>query len=352
MLKIPLLGVLVFACWVSALRLDAGDSPPVILDLCIAHGAQLVQHGKDSIYARIWNAPALAALRAKLDEVAPQVQSTLGFDPFAVMPALISARLRVFAITQAPAHGSEAYPAIVLQVDVGSLAARLFTNVSAKCTAASVPGADEAITLPHDEGQAMLLARFGTVLVAGSASTYLTPQSVPDSTHDFSVTIDLDAIGTTVRNSVDDPAQRAKVDPVLAVLKPFLVIGHADIDVIPDGFHSTFDLQTSLPWMTGFDRSWLGHLPENNYACAGASIDGAALWHGLLEPLLAAVAGSDGKSAADVQAVAPFSPPLHLAYPCPPSPSASLAHRPSTSWSVSRSGCPTTMRRPLVRALL
>lgn len=87
---------LVLGLMVALPRLVAGaDAPSTIMDLTISNGARLIQHFHDSIYFKVWSSPSLAAVRAKLDEVKPQAQEQLGFDPIAVLEGLASARLQV-----------------------------------------------------------------------------------------------------------------------------------------------------------------------------------------------------------------------------------------------------------------
>src|SRR5271154_4987302 len=104
----------------------SADAPPPILDLTISNGTRLIQHFHDSIYFKVWSSPSLAAVRAKLDEIKPQAQEQVGFDPFAVLEGLASARLRVSWEAVPGVPPAESPPEILLQLDLGPQAMVLF----------------------------------------------------------------------------------------------------------------------------------------------------------------------------------------------------------------------------------
>jgi hypothetical protein len=255
------------------------DAPPPMLDLTISNGARLIQHFHDSIYFKVWSSPSLAVVRAKLDEVKTQALEHVGFDPFAALEGLASARLQV----SWEAVPGATTPDIMLQLDLGPQAPVLFHGLIDKLPlpATSIPGADEAIVLPDG---AQVLARFGTVLAVGRKEKVHKPGAVPASEHDISIHLDGAALDSAIR------AQPDAADEVLAILKLVAVPAQADVDFVADGLLITSSLATPLSWLTPVDRAFFGHLPATAYSCSAVGIDGQALWKDLLKPLLAHIA--------------------------------------------------------------
>jgi hypothetical protein len=268
------------------------DSPSPIVDLTISNGARLIQHFHDSIYSKVWSSPSLAAVRAKLDEVKPQAQEQLGFDPFAVLEGLASARLQVSweAIPGVPP--ADAPPEILLQIDLGAQALVLFHGLIDKLPlpATTIAGADEAILLPDG---AHALARFGTVLAVGKKEKVHKPDAVPATEHDVSFHLDGAALATAIRAHVEEPDAKA-ADQILAILKPYAVPIQADFDLVADGMMSTSSVETTVSWLTPVDRSFFGQLPLTVYSCSAFGLDGQALWKDLIKPLLGVIAEKDG----------------------------------------------------------
>ena len=77
------------SCTLAALT-PAADAP-VLAQFTISDGQRLVQHFQASVFGRLWADPAMAPLRARLDEQMPMIEAELGFSPLA-LPVL---RLRV-----------------------------------------------------------------------------------------------------------------------------------------------------------------------------------------------------------------------------------------------------------------
>ena len=275
---------------------NAADANPTIVDVTISDGARLVQHFHDGIYFKLWSSPSLTSVRAKLDEVKPQAQEQLGFDPFAALAGLVSARLQVSFPPPTPgAAPSESEPEVLFQVDLGAQATVLFHGLIDKLPlpAATVAGADETILLP-DGG--MALARYGTVLVVGKKEKLHKPGAVPASTHDLSVHVDGAALGAAVRAHAEEPDAKT-VDKLLVIIKPLLVPIHADFDLVADGMASSGSVETTLSWVIPVERSFLGRLPATAYSCGGIGLDGGALWTTLVKPLLGALSEKDGNPA-------------------------------------------------------
>jgi hypothetical protein len=274
-------------------RLMVGSDAPVpIVDLTISDGIRLIQHFHDSIYFKVWSSPSLAAVRAKLDELKPQAQEQVGFDPFAVLAGLISARLQVSFEAVPGVAPADATPEILLQLDLGPQATVLFHGLIDKLPlpATTVAGADEAILLPDS---AHALARFGTVLAVGKKEKLRKPGAVPASAHDISIHFDGAALATAIRAHVEEPDAKA-ADQILAILKPYAVPGQADFDLVPDGMLSASSLETTVSWLIPVDHAFFGRLPASAYTCAAFGLDGQALWKDLIKPILGVIAEKNG----------------------------------------------------------
>ncbi len=284
---------LLLSLMIAVPRLVAGaDAPAPIVDLTISNGARLLQHFHDSIYFKVWSSPSLAAVRAKFEEVKPQAKEQVGFDPYAALDSLASARLQVSweAVPGVPL--ADAAPEILLQIDLGAQATVVFHGLIDKLPfpATTVAGADEAILLPDG---AQVLARYGTVLAIGKKEKVHKPGAVPVSEHDISIHLDGAALATAIRAHVEAPDAKA-ADRILAILKPYAVPGQADIDLVADGLLTASSLETAFSWLTPVDRAFVGHLPATAYSCSAIGLDGQALWKDLIKPLLGAIAEKDG----------------------------------------------------------
>jgi hypothetical protein len=284
---------LVLSLMVALPRLALGaDAPAPIVDLTISNGARLLQHFHDSIYFKVWSSPSLAAVRAKFEEVKPQAQEQIGFDPYAALAGLASARLQVSWEVVPGISPAEAAPEILLQLDLGPQAMVLFHGLIDKLPfpATTVAGADEAILLPDG---AQVLARFGTVLALGRKEKVHKPGAVPATEHDISIHLDGAALATAIRAHVEEPDAKA-ADQILAILKPYAVPIQADVDLVTDGLLTTSSVETALSWLAPVDHAFFGHLPATVYSCSALGLDGQALWKDLIKPLLAVIAEKDG----------------------------------------------------------
>ena len=308
-------------CMVAAAMpvLTAAETRTPIVDITIANGARLLDHWHASPYYKVWSSPALASLRGKLDEQIPNFQQEVGFDPIAIIGALVSAHLQIFAIADHLDKDGDPQPDFLLQIDAGAMSETILKALSGKIPAATVAGADEAIQLP-DGGP--IIARFGSVLVIGPATMPLAVQAIPAGEHDLAIRFDGESLAQALKKVAaadaakqGDAAKQAKdakqFDAVIRILKPYLVPGHADIDLATDGFHTQFAFQTTLSWLVPVDQGWLHHLPATAFTCSGFALDGQALWNDLIHPLIGVAAADGGKTAEQVEAE--FNATIHKA---------------------------------------
>ncbi len=293
------------SCTLAALT-PAADAP-VLAQLTISDGQRLVQHFQASVFGRLWADPAMAPLRARLDEQMPMIEAELGFSPLSLPESLTSAQATMFGLpagaTTDAIKSYSHFPDFSLQAGLGQLAAKVFAKLKGAGEAWEIPGATEAI-VQNIGGEDMILARFGELLIMGSAPTSepgnspkrLIPAKIAASEHDLTATINGQFIADTVRSTMT-PQKMVEADPFIKALHRFLVPMTSHMDFTATHVASQFAAKTTLPFMTPVDLKLCGRLPATAYSVSALGFDGAVLWDDLIAPLMIAAAASQGTTA-------------------------------------------------------
>lgn len=283
------------SCTLAALT-QAAD-PPVVAQLTISDGQRLVQHFKAGVFGRLWSDPALAPLRARVDEQMPMIEAELGFSPLALPESLTSAQATMFGLpvgaTAADVAAYKKSPDFGLQAGLGKLAAQIFAKFKDAGEPAVVLGASEALLLPRQQGT---LVRIGEMLLMGSRAKRLIPTPIAPSEHDLTVSFHGQFLADTIRNTLT-PQEVEKADLFIKALHRFLVPMTSHVDFTPTHVASYAAAQTTLPFLTPADLTLCGRLPATAYSVSAIGFDGAVLWDDLIAPLLAAAAASQGTTA-------------------------------------------------------
>jgi hypothetical protein len=261
-----------------------GDAPAATpagapLEIRVADGSMLIAHWNASIYATLWKDPALAEIRARYEEACLDAAKQIGFDPRDGLASMSSARIALTGLDKG-ADGKPK-PLAVASADFGAVAAKLFQLAAAKATPATVPGADEALTLPQaiadNTEQHGVLARFGTALVAGLNTDAVKPGPVEKADADLRVLVDIMALVRMAKDAM--PAEQAEVfDAMLANPQIYSGTYRYDASIVPEGLLEHV-VQTT-PWLGSIpvDRDVLARLPATTMLELASGIDGKALW--------------------------------------------------------------------------
>lgn len=280
----------------------AADTP-LMGQVTIANGPRLTQHFQASVFGRMWTDPALAALRAKVDEAMPELEAELGFSPLALATALTSAQATMFGLSDGATPEQIAAfkqtPTFDIQVGLGRFAEQIFTKLKHQGDRVDLPGMSEAVII---RGSQTIVAHDGQNLLLASDAQLLPPSPIAPSPHDLTVQIDGRVIADTIRNTLP-PDERAKADGVIMALARFLVPVDGHLDITPTHNASYTAAKTTLPYLTQADLAVSARLPANAYAVNVFGLDGGVLWDDLIAPLITAIAAMDGKTAAEVLAI-------------------------------------------------
>ena len=276
--------------------LTAAADAPVLAQITISDGPKLVRNFQASVLGRLWNDPALAPLRARLDEVMPVAEAEIGFAPFALLEALTAAQATMFGLPmQATPEQVAAFkkaPNFRAQVALGPLATKVFTKLATDNKPVVLPGVTEAVTL---SGGLATLARIDEFLVISNNTGGLVPQPIAASPHDVFVTIDGRAIADSIR-AVVPPTDKdaAHTEALLKSFHRLLVPMTASLDITPDHFITRYRANTTLPFLTPVDLSLCARLPATAYAVSAGGFDGGLLWDDLIAPVVTAAAATEG----------------------------------------------------------
>ncbi len=280
------------SCTLAALA-PAADAP-VLAQFTISDGQRLVQHFQASVFGRLWSDPAMAPLRARLDEQMPMIEAELGFAPLSLPESLTSAQATMFGLPVGAAEAEVAAykksPDIGMQVGLGKLAAQVFAKFKDTGKPAVVIGANEAISLAGQQGT---LVRIGDLLLMGSSAKRLIPVLIAPSEHDLTATFNGQFIADTIRSTLT-PQEMVKAALFIKALHRFLVPMTSHMDFTPTHVTSQFAAQTTLPFITPVDLKLCGRLPATAYSVSALGFDGAVLWDDLIAPLMVAAAANQG----------------------------------------------------------
>ncbi|MBA2480258.1 MAG: hypothetical protein H0V44_06325 [Planctomycetes bacterium] len=262
---------------VAAWSGDAAPAAPV--EVRIADGSTLVAHWNASIYHTLWNDPALAEARARYEEACLEAAKTIGFDPREGLASMSSARMAMTGL--AMGDDGKPKPHITVSADFGELAAKLFALAAAKGVAATVAGADEALTLPaQDTGageQRGVLARYGSLLVAALNTDPAKTGPLPKADSDLRAIIDIAAVLRMAKDALP-PEQTEMIDAMLQNPQLYSGTYRYDASIVPEGLAERIEQTT--PWLGSIpvDREVVARLPATTMLVLSSGIDGKALW--------------------------------------------------------------------------
>jgi hypothetical protein len=256
----------------------AGEAPAdaPFIDATVADGARLIAHWEASVYGRLWNDPLLASRREQWIAPLNELQTGVGLTLRDTLQAMKGIAMQALV----PAAGAQPLSRVQFEADLGAVAARVMQAVRmlnadpAALKDLKLAGASEALELVD---QKLRLARFATMLMAGSAanpgpSRPWKPAALP-SQADLALRLDATRMLSIL------PAEQAQ--KIEAVLKP---LAHAagDIDyrleLVSEGLHERIASHAGATGTVAVDRELLSRLPGKTLFTVAFALDGKALW--------------------------------------------------------------------------
>jgi prepilin-type processing-associated H-X9-DG protein len=261
--------------------------PAPLASIQVADAQRLLQHWNAGPFARAWQDPAVAPLRAWLDRRMPEMVAQVGFNPFAVLAASASCRLVVTGLGTADDQRLQYH----LQADLGSKAAAVFAAIAKHGRPVAMDGCDGAVDLGSGADTMRVMLSGGRWLVATPIDLAdPRPQPVAGGA-DLDLRFDGPVLAEHLlgRMRGGPPAQRPNPEAE-ALLRRMLPQATCRTDLVPGGFSSTLTVSGTWPWLRPVDLRLLERLPPAVNDCSAVAIDGPALWQDLGAPLLAMLA--------------------------------------------------------------
>jgi prepilin-type processing-associated H-X9-DG protein len=265
----------------------AAAEPAPLASIQVADAQRLLQHWNAGPFARAWQDPAVAPLRAWLDRRMPEVVAQVGFDPFAVLAASASCRLVVTGLGTADDQRLQYH----LQADLGAKAAAVFAAIAKHGTPVAMDGCDGAVDLGSGADAMRVMLSGGRWLVATPADRAdPRPQAVAGGA-DLDLRLDGPVLAEHLLGLMrGGPASKRPSPEAEALLRKVLPLATCRTDLVADGFSSALSVSGTWAWLRPVDLRLLERLPPAVNDCSMVAIDGPALWQDLGAPLLAVLA--------------------------------------------------------------
>lgn len=270
---------------------SAADVPPMIT-ISLPDGARLLQHFDDSLYAKVWNEPRLAELRARAADALKPAEEKLGVSLIELVRAAHGIEARIGTILPVQAGTT---PRFSVRGDLGPHATtlmRLLRENSEPSKVITLPGADEALQSPAKPGRPTepVVARFGNRLVMSTddAVAEAARPALPANDADLTLDVDYGPMIAALERGDLDPAT-AKSVAAFQHMKHLLTPIHWEIRLEKDGIRERITQQAEPPGTMPAERGLLAHLPATTLMAVVMGFDSSAWWK-LFEPLMLDVA--------------------------------------------------------------
>lgn len=257
----------------------AGEAPP-IATLDLASGERLQAHWQANLLGRVLADPALAELRAMIDQGMQKLEGDLGCPPGELLAAMKFLHAEMLLPTKADPRPEDF--GIQLQTDLGPQAERIFSlvrNQRGEVTEpASVPGADEALRRERDGSG---FARFGSLLLIAKPFPVGRPAAPAPANADLSFTFALDRMLKPMSAQLlrgKHGAERAGAKATLALMLDRGAPVEIRIDLVPEGILERTRQACPLPELKAADPAMLDRLPANTLMAMAVGLDGKGLW--------------------------------------------------------------------------
>lgn len=259
-----------------------GAEPPI--EASLSDGARMQQRWNDSLYAKIWNDPALDDVRAEFEKSIAEANAEVGYDVRALLLSLKSAGIRLIDVTK---DGASPMPTFLMQADFAGLTGDIFQKWQEKSTGqpAIIDAADAAFTAGSEP--MLTVAQFGTTVVAGNAS--IESWKVPADDNDLHVTFELKTCVDLIRKCLDE-AEAQKFDeelaPHLAMMPEWFSY---DISIVPEGLLERARSPKPAIGVKAVDVAILDQFPATTLMAGGLGVDGKAMWKECRDSVLNAI---------------------------------------------------------------